>query len=368
MSIDVAFRQAFGAFDLDIAFSAASTGITVLFGPSGSGKSTCINVIAGLQRPEAGHIAVAGEVLFDSAGGIDVPARKRRAGYVFQDARLFPHLSVAGNLEFGTKRSVEPPSPQQRDRIIGMLGLGHLLERRPHSLSGGERQRVAIGRALLSGPRMLLLDEPLAALDQGRKSEILPFLERLRDEERLPVIYVSHAIDEVARLADTIVLVNEGRVEASGPVDDILTRLDLFPLTGRFEAGAVIRGRIETYDPASMMSSVAFAGGRFWIPGDAGEPGQPVRLRVRARDVMLATEAPQMISANNVLGVTIIAMREEKGPFLDVQLACGEARLLARITRMSRDRLGIEPGARVQAIVKSVSVESAIRRRDDDTR
>ena len=368
MTIDVSFRHDFGAFALDVGFSTAATGITVLFGPSGSGKSTCINVIAGLCRPQSGRVAVAGDVLFDSEQGIDIPARRRRTGYVFQDARLFPHLTVGGNLEFGARRSAEPPSLRHRARIVDMLGLGGLLDRRPHSLSGGERQRVALGRALLSGPRMLLLDEPLAALDQGRKSEILPYLERLRDEERLPVIYVSHAIDEVARLADTIVLVNDGRIEASGPVDEILTRLDLFPLTGRFEAGAVIRGRLDGYDPATMMSSVAFSGGRFWIPGDAGEPGQPVRLRIRARDVMLATERPHMISANNVLPATIVALREEAGPFLDVQLACGEARLLARITRMSRERLGIEPGAEVHAIVKSVSVESAIRRRDGETR
>lgn len=363
MTIDVRFSQDFGSFGLDIDFSAEARGITALFGPSGSGKSTCINVIAGLRRPQTGLIRVKGEVLLDTAGNIDVPARKRRAGYVFQDARLFPHLTVARNLDFGMKRSAEAPSPEERSRIIEMLGIGHLLDRRPHALSGGERQRVALGRALLQGPRMLLLDEPLAALDQGRKSDILPYLEQIRDEERLPVIYVSHSIDEVARLADNIVILNEGRIVANGPVDDILARLDLFPLTGRFEAGAVIRGSIIRFDAGTRMTEIGFNGGRFWIPGDAGMPGAEVRLRIRARDVMLAREAPAMISANNVIEATITGMREEAGPFLDVQLACGESLLLARITHMSRQRLALEPGQQVQAIVKSVSVESASKRR-----
>ena len=357
MSITVRFRHEFPGFSLNAAFEAGSNGVTALFGPSGSGKTSCINVIAGLLSPAEGFVSVDDEVLLDTSRGYNLAASRRRVGYVFQDARLFPHLSVNGNLDYAARRARPRPESRERAAIIDMLGLGHLLDRHPRLLSGGEKQRVALGRALLTSPRVLLLDEPLAALDQGRKAEILPYLETLRDERRIPIIYVSHAIDEVARLADDIVLLNDGGVAAAGPVEDVLSRLDLFPLTGRFEAGAALRATVATQDRQTQMTEARFSGGSIWIPGLAANIGQSLRLRIRARDVMLARTEPDAISANNILAATITEFREEPGPYLDVRLACGDSFLLARITRMSRERL--EPGDQVFAVIKSVSIERA---------
>lgn len=353
--LSVQVRHDFPGFALDAAFDVDRRGIVALFGPSGAGKSSIVNAIAGLMRPRDGRIRIDDATLLDTDAGVDVPTRSRRIGYVFQDSRLFPHLSVAGNLAYGAKRAPEPPSQAEHDRIVDLLGIGHLAGRRPATLSGGERQRVALGRALLSRPRLLLLDEPLAALDQARKAEILPYLEQLRGT--LPIVYVSHSVEEVTRLADEIVVLNTGRVAAQGSVFDITSRLDLFPLTGRFEAGAVIEGRIASQAAADHLTEVTLDGGRLWVPRLDAEVGATVRIRIRARDVMLAVSEPDGISANNVLAGEVADIREDAGAYLDVLVACGNDRLIARITHRSLHRLGLRPGQKVHAVIKSVTVD-----------
>jgi molybdate transport system ATP-binding protein len=342
-------------FDLDVDFAVDRPGITALFGPSGSGKSSTVHAIAGLLRPQAGRVAVDDAVLLDTGTGIHVPARARRIGYVFQDARLFPHMTVAGNLDYGARRADAPPTPAERARIIEMLGIGHLESRKPAALSGGERQRVALGRALLARPRLLLLDEPLAALDQPRKAEIMPYFEQLRGT--LPIVYVSHSVEEVTRLADEIVVLNHGRVAAQGSVFDITARLDLFPLTGRFEAGAVVEGTIARQLEADSLSEIALSAGTLWVPRIDAAPGAHVRIRIRARDVMLALHEPNGISANNVLAGEVAEIRADVGAYLAVLLACGSDRLIARITHRSLARLQLRPGLPVYAVIKSVTVD-----------
>lgn len=357
MSVEIALSHRLADFALDVDFVVDRPGITALFGPSGSGKTTIIEAVAGLLRPDSGRIAVNGTPLLDTARGLDVPPRRRRFGYVFQDARLFPHLSVRSNLLFGWKRA-RPRAPQAEiDRIVELLGLGRLLARAPRTLSGGERQRVALGRALLSSPRLLLLDEPMAALDQARRQEILPYLERLRDETRTPMLYVSHAIDEVTRLADRMVVLNEGRIAAAGSVFDITARLDLFPITGRFEAGAVIETRVKSHDEVHDLTELALDGHSLLVPRVDATPGTQVRVRIRARDVTLALDRPARISANIILPATVTEIRSDPGAHADVQLACGDARLIARITRHSVARLALAPGTPVFALVKSITVD-----------
>ena len=358
MTLDIRLRHRFADFSLDIAFAAEENGVTALFGPSGAGKTSTINAIAGLFAPDHGRIVIGGETLLDTEKGIDLPARARRVGYVFQEARLFPHLSMAANLDFGAKRSPEPLPPAERQRILDMLGIAHLAARRPRNLSGGERQRVSLGRALIANPRILLLDEPMAALDAARKAEIMPWLEKLRDEARIPILLVSHAIEEVTQLADNVVFLEEGKVLAAGPTEDVLSRSDLSPNGAFLEAGAVITGRVLSQDDAHFMTEIGFEGGRIWVPRLVAERGGRVRLRVRASDVMLALEEPRGVSANNVVAATISAIREtEDTPYLDIDLDCGGTRLLSRITRMSGERLGLGTGMTVFAVIKSVSVE-----------
>ena len=364
MNIEVRFTHRFPGFELDIAFAVERPGVTALFGPSGCGKTTIVNVIAGLLKPDKGEVRLNGSTVLDTTSGIDVPAHKRRIGYVFQDARLFPHMSVRRNLDFGARRAGDRLPDSEASAIITLLGLDNLLERKPRHLSGGERQRVALGRALLSNPAALLLDEPLAALDSGRKAGILPYLERIRDEARIPILYVSHSIDEVTRLANDIVVLNAGKIAASGPVEDIMSRLDLFPLTGRFEAGAVLEGHIARHLADEDMTQVVVGRNRFVVPRVGDDPGSALRLRVRARDVMLATKAPRDISANNIIAGKVTGIREDTGPYVDVQLDCAGTVLLARITRMSRTRLAIGHGKKVWALVKSVSVERTPSRQD----
>ena len=357
MTIDVALNHRLAAFTLDVGFTVSGPGITVLFGPSGSGKSTTISAIAGLLQPERGRVSINGEFLLDTERGLFVPVRKRRIGYVFQEGRLFPHMSVRSNLLFGWRRSRPRPHRQEIGHVVDLLGVAPLLGRRPHTLSGGERQRVALGRALLSNPKLLLLDEPLAALDEARKAEIMPYLERLRDEARIPILYVSHSVDEVSRLANQIIALNEGRVAAQGAVIDVMTRLDLFPITGRFEAGAVIEARIARHDERDSLTEVVFDGGRLTVPRIDRAVGETVRIRIRARDVIVALTEPRDISANNVLPATVVEIRSDPGAYADVKLACGAAMLMARITRRSLERLALAPGAHAFAIVKSVAID-----------
>jgi molybdate transport system ATP-binding protein len=354
--LSVRIRKRLGRFVLDASFDAGDARLTALFGRSGCGKTSILAAIAGLLRPDEGRIEVAGETLFDAARGVNVPVEARRTGFVFQDDRLFPHLAVRDNLRYGLKRA----AGAQRigfDDVVQLLGLAPLLERRPARLSGGEKQRVAIGRALLAQPRVLLMDEPLASLDAPRKQEILYYIERLRDELAIPIVYVSHEIEEVVRLADTMVLVSDGRVMATGAVGEIMNRLDLKPMTGRFEAGAVIDTVVAAQDLEYGMARLAFDGGEFHATGLDALAGERVRVRIRARDVALATSRPQGLSIRNVLPGVVVEIGPRTGPEVDVRIAVGGVMLLARVTRLSLDELGLAQGAPVYALVKSVAID-----------
>ena len=357
MTLEVSYAHRLGGFALDVDFSVEARGVTALFGPSGSGKTATVNAIAGLMRPDRGCIRLAGTTLLDTGANRMVPPHKRRLGYVFQDARLFPHKRVEANIMFGARRTADRPTQAMVDDVISLLDIGSLLGRYPANLSGGERQRVAIARALLAGPRLLLLDEPLAALDGPRKNEVLPYLERLSSAAEIPIVYVSHSIDEVTRLADRIVVLNKGSVAASGEVTEIMSRLDLFPLTGRFEAGAVVEAMVASHDAEDYLSEVTFDSGRLWLPLVDVPVGDRVRFRVRARDVVLARAAPDAISTNNILQGTVRELRHDAGTYVDVQVACGATLLLARITHRSRKRLDIAPGREVFVIVKSINLD-----------
>lgn len=354
--LDLDVRLRVGAFALEAAFTTGA-GITALFGRSGSGKTTVLNVIAGLVRPESGRVAVGGRVLLDASRGIDLPPHRRRVGYVFQEGRLLPHLTVRHNLLFGSLFSRNKKPVLGFAQAVELLGLGHLLERRPAALSGGEKQRVAIGRALLADPELLLFDEPLASLDAPRKAEILYYIERLRDEVRIPIVYVSHSLDEVVRLADALVLMSEGRVLATGPVREMASRIELRPYLGRQEGGAVLEARVAAQDLENGLARLEFAGGALEIPDLEALPGEQVRVRVRARDVSIALSRPAGLSIRNVLAGTVVGLGEEEGASLDVQLDLGGTTLLARITRKSAQELGLRPGLAVYALIKSVSID-----------
>ena len=352
LRVDIAHRV--GDFALAARFE-APPGVTALFGRSGSGKTTIVNAVAGLVRPEAGRIEIGGRVLFDAAAGTSVPPHLRRVGYVFQEARLFPHLTVQGNLGYGAWFARHRPPRAEADRIIELLGIGHLLARRPATLSGGERSRVALGRAILARPDLLLMDEPLAALDEARKAEILPYLERLRDETRLPILYVSHSVAEVARLATTVVMVEGGAILCAGPAGEILSDPALAPAFGVREAGAILRARVSGTE-ADGLSLLRTAGGPVWLPRVGAPAGTELRLRILAQDVLIARTPPEGISALNILAARIEEIRTGEGPGAMVRLSVGEEHLLARITRRSAHALGLAPGMQVWAVVKSVAV------------
>ena len=354
--LEVDLQQRLGDFELRAKF-ASDAPVVALFGRSGAGKSSVVNLLAGIAQADRGRIALNGEVLLDTTRSIDVQPEARRIGYVFQDGMLFPHLNVQRNLEYGEKLVPAADRYIDRDKVITLLGLEELLERRPANLSGGEKQRVAIGRALLTSPRLLLLDEPLASLDSTRKSEILQYIELLRDEFRIPIVFVSHAVEEVTRLADEIVLLDRGQVTATGSVEAIMGRLDLKPLTGRYEAGAVIEAVVASHDIANDLVTLAFSGGSFVVPGVNALVGERVRLRVRARDVSIATTKPSGVSILNTLPGTLIEISNEGGPIVDVRIRIGEAVLIARITRYSAKQLSLAVGMPVFALVKAISLD-----------
>lgn len=355
LSVSVEHRQ--GAFTLAAAVTAPN-GVTALFGPSGSGKTTLVNVIGGLVRPDRGRVEVDGVTLVDTERNLWVARHRRRIGTVFQDARLFPHLSVRRNLAFGRWFAPRDGGADETASVVALLGLGHLLDRRPAGLSGGERQRVALGRALLSRPRLLLMDEPLAALDEARKAEVLPHLERLRDEARMPIVYVSHSLAEVARLADTLVVLEAGHVVAAGPAAEVMARLDVPVLSRSREGGAVLPGRVAGHDPAFGLSTIATPAGDLRVPQVALALGATLRVQVAARDVMLSVVPPQGISALNVLPGLVEAVTATEGAGAEIRLRCGEAALLARLTRRSVVDLDLGPGRTVFAIVKSVALDA----------
>ena len=356
MMLQVALEHTQGSFHLDAAFG-VDGGVTAIFGRSGSGKTTLVNAIAGLLRLQHGRITFNDEVLFDAESGIHVPPQARRFGYVFQEGRLFPHLTVKNNLLFSNMFLTHKVTGAELDRIVGLLGLESLLTRRPGALSGGEKQRVAIGRALLARPRLLLLDEPLAALDTQRKSEILRYLELLRDEFSLPMLYVSHAVEEVVRLAGHVVLLSDGRVEASGPTDGIMSDATLRPLTGRYEGGAVITAQVSAHDLQYGLAELKFSGGSLYVADLDALPGEAVRVRVRARDVALALQPPSGTTFRNVVTCRIAAIVDGAGSMAEVTLDANGATIAARITRQSRDELGLQPGMTVYALIKAIALD-----------
>ena len=330
MSLVVDIRHRLGGFSLEAAFSSEG-GVTALFGRSGSGKTSLIRIIAGLTRPAEGRIQLDNDVLVDTSRRRFVPPHRRRFGYVFQEARLFPHLTVRQNLNYGRWFAPRDARVENLDRIVDLLGIGDLLDRQPAHLSGGEKQRVAIGRALLASPRLLLMDEPLAALDEERKAEILPYLERLRDEVGIPIVYVSHSVAEVARLASAM---------------------------ERREVGSVLSGRVQTHDEAHGLATVQLDGGAtVLVPGASVSPGEAVRLRIPARDVMVATVRPEGLSALNILEGTVEAIEPDGEGMASLRIACGGDHVRARITALSVDRLGLAPGLPVHAVIKTVALE-----------
>jgi molybdate transport system ATP-binding protein len=362
MTLALAVRHRLGGFTLDVAFESAGR-LTALFGPSGSGKTSIVNLIGGLMRPDHGRIAVDGRVLVDTAARVFVPTHRRRIGYVFQDARLFPHLTVRQNLRYG--RFFTPAADRWADfgRVVDLLGIGHLLDRRPAGLSGGEKSRVAIGRALIASPRLLLMDEPLASLDEARKAEILPYVERLRDEGGIPIVYVSHAVGEVARLATDVVVLSAGRVAAAGSAAEVLTRLDLVASEERDEVGALIDLTVEAHEEDFGLTRLRSAGGTWRVPRLAAPVRGRVRARVRARDVMLALEPPVAISALNVLAGEVREVAAGEGADALVRIDCAGDRLLARVTRRSVAALALVPGRPVWAVVKAVTFDAGNRPR-----
>ena len=355
--LDLSVRHSQGEFALDAALVSDGR-LTALFGPSGSGKTSLVNIIAGLVRPQSGHVRIDGETLLDTARGIDLPKHRRRIGYVFQEARLFPHLSVRQNLLFGhwfaprgSRRSSDLAT------VLDLLGIGHLLKRTPSALSGGEKQRVAIGRALLSHPRLLLMDEPLAALDEARKSEILPYIERLRDEAGIPIVYVSHSVTEVARLATTVALVEGGRVKACGPTAEVLVRPDLTANGTLLAPSTLLDATVTGRDEAFGLVTAQTPAGLFQFARQTAKAGDRLKLRIVASDVMLSLASPQGVSALNVVAGRIESLAAE-GAIVDVGLTCGEARLIARITAKSRAVLGLTSGMAIFAVIKTVSLET----------
>jgi molybdate transport system ATP-binding protein len=351
--IQCRFRLEWPGFSLDVDLELAARGVTAIFGPSGSGKTTLLRCVAGLERAPNGRLWMGDEAWQD--GSRWVPTHQRPLGYVFQEASLFPHLSVAGNLRYGLRRSADAQRVSL-DAAVDLLGLGHLLHRRPERLSGGERQRVAIARALATGPRLLLMDEPLASLDLERKREVLPYLERLHDELEIPVLYVSHSPDEVARLADHLVALESGRVIASGALGDLLARLDL-PLRLGEDAGTILEGVIAEVDTAWHLARVAFPGGALWTRDQGLPAGQRVRVRVLARDVSLARTAPERTSIQNVLEGRIDEVADDQHPSSALaRIRIGPSLLVARLTKRAVSELEVAPGQKVWVQVKSVAL------------
>jgi molybdate transport system ATP-binding protein len=358
MTIEVDVAHRLGVFTLELRFISRGR-LTAFFGQSGSGKTSLVNVIGGLIRPDRGRVAVDATTLTDTAAGIFVPTHRRRVGYVFQEGRLFPHLTVRQNLLFG--RWFRPPRERkiELETVVDLLGIGHLLHRRPGALSGGEKQRVAIGRALLASPRLLLMDEPLAALDEERKAEILPFIERLRDEAEVPIIYVSHSLAEVSRLADSIVVLRNGRMVASGDPAEVLSRSELVPEDAVEEAGAVIEARISQHDSQFGLTMLQSKAGLIRAPYLDLPAGTIVRLRIRARDVMVATAPPVGLSALNVLAGKVVELRNSGETVVEVAIDCNGVKLSARLTRKSVDTLRLVPELPVYAILKSVVLDKS---------
>ena len=356
MTLHVELRHRFPNIDLNLAFEVPTPGLTALFGPSGAGKSTAIAAVAGLSRPDYCKIVLDGVILSDSDAGVWVPPEARRTGLVFQDARLFPHMSVDTNLRYGLRRA-PPGGPIRFDDVVALLGIAPLLGRRPHTLSGGERQRVAIGRALLAQPLLLLMDEPLASLDTARKAEILPYFASIQTALHLPILYVTHAMEEVARLADSVVLIEAGTVVAVGDLPTITARADL-QLARRDDAATVLPARVLSHDPVRQLSRIEAGGAILLVPLLDTPLGAAIRVRIPAREVILAREAPSAISVHNIVAGTVRAVTEDATRHAAlVEIALTDGTFLARVTPDAVTRLELSVGAPVLALIKSVAIE-----------
>lgn len=354
LSADI--RVTYPEFTLEVAHDFPGTGITALFGPSGCGKSTLLRVIAGFERAAQGRVALGNEMWLGPRAW--TPPHRRGVGYVFQDARLFPHLTARGNLDYAHRRAADIPARYSLDDVVDVLDLAPLFDRRATQLSGGERQRVAIGRTLLARPRLLLMDEPLAALDTRRKGEILPYIGRLPKAFDIPILYVTHALEEVTQLCDRIVALADGRVVATGGVAEVLERLDLADVQGRFEAGTVLAGRIAGQHRAMHLSRVDLGGVHVEVPQIGLAEGSEVRLRVRARDVSLALRRPEGMSIRNMLEARVLAIDPEPtSAFAEVLLDIGGQHLRARVTRAAVADLSLDVGQPVIALLKAVSFD-----------
>lgn len=353
MSLSVRLKHHLPGIALDLDFDAPA-GVTVLFGRSGSGKTTVVNAVAGLLRPESGRVAVADRVLFDTEQGTWLPPHRRRLGYIFQEGRLFPHLTVGQNLRYGRWFAPREAQKENPDRVIDMLGIGHLLERRPAMLSGGEKQRVAIGRALLASPRLILADEPLAALDEARKAEILPYFERLRDEVSVPILYVTHSAAEVARLATSVVALQDGKVLRQGPASDVLADPSVAP-AGIRAVGAVLQVSVAAHH-SDGLTELDAGGAKLFLPRVPHPVGEGLRIRIPAQEVILSNRPPEGLSALNVLSGQVEAVRAGDGPGAIVSVKTPAGTVLARITRRSVESLGLLPGRACYAIIKTVAL------------
>ncbi len=368
LDFDIALERP--GFHLQVAHGIAFDGITALFGQNGSGKSTLLRTLAGLERSARGWVRFNGEIWQAGDDGSFVPAYQRGVGYVFQEPRLFTHLNVAGNLGYAERRARSaaalPADRITREAVVDVLELGDLLDRPTATLSGGERQRVALGRALLARPRLMFLDEPLSAVDNRRRHEILNYIARLPALFEIPMLYVTHALDEVVRLADDMLVLSEGRLLASGPVDEILERLDLSPQTGRFEAGVVLRAIVAAHDRQYCLTRLEHRPENgpvhtFWVPAVDAPLDSEVRLRIRARDVTLASAEPQDLSTRNVIkGILAELIAEPDTAFAETLIDIGGARLRARVTRKAIDDLRLQPGDEVFALIKSISLDRII--------
>ncbi|GAA6206903.1 molybdenum ABC transporter ATP-binding protein [Cognatishimia sp. WU-CL00825] len=354
MSLSVSLAHDFGGFCLNASFEAPQ-GLTAIFGPSGSGKTSIVNALSGLLTPQQGRIVMNDAVFLDTSQRLVMPVHKRRLGYVFQDARLFPHMNVARNLDFGRRAQRLPKSKETFEQVLALLGLEGLLLRAPNQLSGGEKQRVAIGRALLSHPQLLLLDEPLAALDEARKQEIMPYLERLRDVSEIPILYVSHSVSEVARLATTVVAIQNGKVLRAGPAAQVFADPEAVPALGDAAAGAILEAKVTAHH-ADGMTELSVDGARLFLPQIAAQPGSALRVRVRAQDVMLSLSEPQGVSALNIIHGHISALSPGQNAGVWVQIRCGSQVILSRVTQRSATALQLAQGMPIYAVIKSVSV------------
>ena len=354
--IQVRYLLQRAGFALDVDCELPMQGITGVFGVSGAGKTTLLRCIAGLESATTARLVVAGDTWEDSASGVSRPVHERNVGYVFQEPRLFEHLSVRANIEYGAKRRV-PGGTADFDHVIDLLGLEALLSRGPAELSGGEAQRTAIARALLCSPQFVLMDEPLASLDQARRDEILPFLDRLHAESAIPIIYVSHNIDEICRLCDHLVVLEKGTVAADGELQDILVRTDIAAVAGD-HAGSVIEGRVAGHETEDGLTRLEFSGGALWVAGRAAAPGAALRLRIRAADVSLCRARPQETTILNILPAVIDGIEPGDGPSTLVRLVMGDDRIVARVTRRSIRELDLKQGDALFAQIKSVAVRS----------